>query len=350
MQQHMQQNIRNKTKRVASASFFIGLSALLSSGLANATAANNLQVPEKVTANDFIQLFEKLSGSHPGFRKAHARGVCAIGTFEPNQDATEFADSALFASASLPTLMRFSLGGANPNADERVPGVRGLGIQITLPDGSKHGITGNSNPVFGGKDPETFFGFLSTLVPDESGRPDMAKVGAFIAANPSMQANAMWSRSTPAPASWANTPYFGLHTFFYQPSAGEQIKYRWELSPDLGNIGLTPEQTAKMPAAFLEDKLKAQVADIATPVSFTLHATIGEEEDTNIDPSTSWPDTRPKVVMGKITVNEVGGDACKNTNFDPNLLSKGFTPSDDPILRMRSPAYGISFGKRMTGQ
>lgn len=316
----------------------------------NAAPYQDSKPPESVTANDFIELFGKLSGSYPGFRKAHARGTCAVGTFTPSKDAPQFADSALFASGELPAVMRFSLGGANPNADERAPGVRGLGIQITLADGSKHTITGNSVPVFSGKDPETFFGFLSALLPDESGKPDMAKLGAYIAANPSVQANVMWSRTTPAPASWANTPYFGLHTFFYQPKSGEQIKYRWSLSPDLGVEGLTPEQSASMPAAFLEDKLKAQVSDANTTVSYTLSATIGQAEDTNIDPSTQWPDTREQVVMGTITVKDVGGEGCDKLNFDPNLLSKGFTPSDDPVLRMRSPAYGISFGKRMTGQ
>jgi catalase len=328
----------------------LATSMLALSAQSQAAMLDDTKPPASVSANDFIELFGKLSGSYPGFRKAHARGACAAGTFVPNKDAKEFSDSALFSSGDLPTVMRFSLGGANPNSDERVPGVRGLGIQIALPDGSKHGITGNSNPVFGGKDPETFFGFLTTLLPDESGKPNMAKVGAYVAANPSVQANAMWSRTTPAPASWANTPYFGLHTFFYQPQTGEQLKYRWALSPDLGNVGLTAEQAATMPAAFLEEKLTAQVNDPATTVSFTLSATIGEAQDTNIDPSMPWPDTRQQVVMGTITVNAVGGESCKNVNFDPNLLSKGFTPSDDPILRMRSPAYGISFGKRLSGQ
>jgi catalase len=54
--------------------------------------------------------------------------------------------------------------------------------------------------------------------------------------------------------------------------------------------------------------------------------------------------------MGSITITEVGGMACDKFNFDPNILSAGFTPSADPVLRMRSPAYGISFGKRLSNQ
>jgi hypothetical protein len=40
----------------------------------------------------------------------------------------------------------------------------------------------------------------------------------------------------------------------------------------------------------------------------------------------------------------------KNTNFDPNMMSAGFTPSADPVLRMLSPAYAISFGKIVSNQ
>jgi catalase len=45
-----------------------------------------------------------------------------------------------------------------------------------------------------------------------------------------------------------------------------------------------------------------------------------------------------------------GGDACTIINFDPNVMSAGFLPSDDPVLKMRSPAYAISFGKRLSNQ
>ena len=307
--------------------------------------------PENVTASQFIEIFEKLGGKYPGYRKAHAKGVCASAEFTPNQNAKYFSESDLFSKPTLPAVVRFSIGSANPSSDERVPGVRGMGVQIKLPSGGLHTIAGNSSPMFAGKDPETFYGFLLTLVPDETGKPDMARVGAYMAANPSVQANAVWSRSTPAPASFANTPYFGLHTFFYQAKdSAEKVKYRWDLSPSLGNVGLSKEEAAAMPSEFLADKLAAQVADPDTSVSFTLTATIGEESDTNTDPSAQWPEGRPKVIMGKITIKEVGGKACDNLNFDPNMLSAGFTPSADRVLRMRSPAYGISFGKRLTNQ
>ena len=314
-------------------------------------AQANTTPPEKVTAAQLVDIFEELGGKYPGFRKAHAKGVCAIADFTPEQDSKYFGKADLFSQATLPAVVRFSIGSANPSADERVPGVRGMAVQIKTPNGRVHTIAGNSSPVFAGKDPETFYGFLQTLRPDESGKPNPALIGAYIAANPSVQANALWSRSTPAPASFANTPYFGLHTFFYQEKeAAEKIKYRWHITPNLGNVGLSAEEAAALPSEFLADKLAAQMADPDTTISYTLMATIGEESDTNTDPSMLWPQEREQVTMGKITLTEVGGKGCDGLNFDPNLLSAGFTPSEDRILRMRSPAYGISFGKRLSNQ
>ena len=45
-----------------------------------------------------------------------------------------------------------------------------------------------------------------------------------------------------------------------------------------------------------------------------------------------------------------GGEACTPINFDPNVMSAGFSAGNDPILRMRSPVYAVSFGQRLSGQ
>lgn len=302
---------------------------------------------QKVQANDIVELFEKLNGKQPGHRKVHARGLCATGTFTPNT-AKAFSSAALLSNGELPVTVRFSVGSGNPKADERAPGTRGMGMKIMLPDGGLHMFTGNNFPVFGGKDPETFYGFLKTLLPNESGQPDMAKMMAYIKANPSVQAHAAWQQSAKTPASYANTGFFGLHTFYFDPAEGERVKFRWELVPDLGVKSLSKEEAGKMPAEFLADTMAAQLK--STGVSYSLQVSIGQPEDTDVDPSTQWPADRTKVTLGKVKLNSAGGDACTPDNFDPNLVSKGFSPSADPILRMRSPAYAISFGKRLSGQ
>lgn len=305
------------------------------------------EAPENVTAMDLINIFEKMSGTHPGFRKAHAKGICATATFTPHQ-SKHFDNAPLLTSGDLPVSMRFSLGGGNPQADERIPGTRGVGIQIKTPDGRQHVFTGNNFPVFLGKDPATFYGMLQTLLPDENGNRDMQKTLNYVKSHPSVQAHAAWQQTAQTPASFGLTQFFGLHTFYYDATPSSVTKFRWELIPDGGVKTYTKEQASALPDAFLEDALNKQVSE--GPVSFTLVANIGLPEDSDNDPSQQWPEERPEVTLGQITLQSVGGASCKNTNFDPNLLSAGFRPSEDPVLQMRSAAYAISFGKRLSNQ
>ncbi|MFT4810961.1 MAG: catalase [Arenicella sp.] len=311
-------------------------------------ANSNAQANDKqVQAIDLVEMFEKLGGKHPGYRKAHAKGLCASGTFIPTPNKY-FTGAALLSNGELPVSMRFSVGGANPNSDEKAPGTRGMGMQIKLPNGSLHTFTGNNFPVFAGKDPETFLGFLSTLLPDENGKTDPAKTMAFVQQNPSVQANVIWNQTAKTPASYANTAFFGIHTFYFDQSNGQKTKFRWDIQPSLGVKILEKEEVAKMPTEFLDDTFGQQLKE--KTVSFTLMASLGEAQDSDIDPSQQWPSERPQVSLGTVTVKTSGGDACKNTNFDPNIMSAGFSPSADPVLRMRSPAYAISFGKRLSNQ
>lgn len=322
---------------------------LINAGLAcllSATAGPGL-AQDSVQANDFIELFEKLGGSYPGFRKAHARGLCASGSFAPAGDS-RFQRAALLNNGERPVTLRFSVGGPNPESDERVPGTRGVGIRIELPGGDAHHFTGNNFPVAAGKDPATFLGFLATLLPDDNGDYDPMKTRAYVQENPSVQANAAWRKNAQTAASYANTEYFGLHTFYYNPPSGEQTRFRWQLRPDLGVQTLSKAEAAKQPPHFLASTFARQLDQEA--VRFTLEASIGEPGDSDIDPSVQWPEARTKVTLGSITVLESGGAECDDINFDPGVLSAGFAPSEDPFLRMRSAAYAISFGKRMNNQ
>lgn len=303
---------------------------------------------QEKTAVDMINLFEKLAGKQPGFRKAHARGICAAGEFVPNKSLSTYSTSELFKTDVIPATIRFSLGGGNPQADERTPGARGMAIQLKLPSGAIHNIVGNSTPVFAAKDPDTFFGFLETLIPGEDGQVDMRKVGQYIATHPSTQPAAAWQRTAKTPYSYANTEFFGLHTFFMNDASGTQTKFRWHTSPDLGVKTLEKEQLATLENGFLEEHLNEQFAN--QTISYTISIALGKEEDTNVDPSQAWPSDRPTEIMGKLTLTNVGGDACDRVNFDPNVISQGFKSSDDPVLKMRSPAYAVSFGKRLSGQ
>lgn len=45
-----------------------------------------------------------------------------------------------------------------------------------------------------------------------------------------------------------------------------------------------------------------------------------------------------------------GRVACEPINFDPMRMADGIAPINDPVLLFRSPAYAVSFGKRLSNQ
>lgn len=303
--------------------------------------------PESVTALDLINLFEKAGGKHPGLRKAHAAGLCAEGTFAPSENEW-FAGAPLLSSGELNAQLRFSLAGANPNADPRKPGARGVGLQIGDGGSISHIFTGNSFPVFAGKNPETFYGLVEAGLPGPDGKRDPQKVMEYIKNHPSVQANVAYNRGRGVAASFANTQYWGLHTFFYNPAEGEPVPFRWELVPNAGDKTLAPEAAAELAQDFLETRLAEQIA--AGEASFRLEAVIGQPGDSINDPSQQWPEDRERVLLGEVMLTASGGKACEPLNFDPVRVSTGFSTSDDPVLAMRSTAYAISLAKRLSNQ
>ncbi|QYJ85494.1 catalase family peroxidase [Shewanella mesophila] len=301
----------------------------------------------EVQGNDFIQVFEQLSGKQPGVRKGHAKGVCVVGEFAPSTAALQYSSSALFTAESVKASIRFSMAGGNPAANETERSPRGVGVQFKLPDGRVHNIAGLTTPVFPGKDPQTFLGLLQTLVPNEQGRIDFAKVKQYRQEHPSTQAQFNWLQSHNPPSSYSRVQYYGIHSFNFVDDKGDKTKFKWQLAPVAGELALTEQQMKQLPPTFLADKLKQELS--TGSVLFELHAIIGYEDDVTNDPSQFWPKDRQTISLGLQTINQSGDNRCDGINYDPNVLSKGIEPSDDPVLRLRSTVYAISFGKRLSG-
>ena len=94
--------------------------------------------------------------------------------------------------------------------------------------------------------------------------------------------------------------------------------------------------------------MRKRLASEAAGWDIFLH--IAEDGDSVTDPTAVWSGQRQKVKVGRLTIDrmiekEADGD-CTGFVFDPNNLPTGITATDDPILAIRSPAYGVSFGRR----
>jgi len=113
---------------------------------------------------------------------------------------------------------------------------------------------------------------------------------------------------------------------------------------------MTDEEMKKASPDYLEPALIAHTQK--GPVKWDMYIIIGQPGDSENDPSIPWPADRKQVKVGTLSITQAmpqKGAACEPINFDPMVVADGIQPSDDPILRARSAAYAVSFGKRLSG-
>jgi catalase len=102
---------------------------------------------------------------------------------------------------------------------------------------------------------------------------------------------------------------------------------------------------------FLEQRL-IEATQIG-PVKWDMIVTIGQSGDPQDDPTQYWPKDRKEIKAGTLTISSASpqkGATCEKINFDPMVMADGIESTDDPILQFRSPAYAVSYSKRLNGE
>ena len=126
---------------------------------------------------------------------------------------------------------------------------------------------------------------------------------------------------------------------------------RWQFVPEDGEHRLSPDEMKTAPADFLEPALIERTKK--GPVRWTMAGTIGEPGDVEDNPTVAWPEGRRKLTFGTLTLRSASpqaGAECEKINFDPLIMADGIAPTNEPVLLFRSPAYAVSFAKRISGQ
>lgn len=307
---------------------------------------------EEVRPDQVIAALENTFGVHPGERRNHIKGTCATGSFVGLPAVRAFTRSALFSGEPVPVIARFSVPGGNPHVADTARSPRGLALQFNLADGTRHHMTMLNTPVFGASSPRTFLSdILARQTKAGTGQPDPERIKAFHAAHPDSRAQSEFLSSHNPPPSWANSSYFGIHTFKFVSRESTTTLVRWRFAPRDGESELTGAQLSSLPGDFLESNLIDRVR--RGPVLWDMIVTIGKPGDVENDPTKLWPANREEIKAGTLTIVSAQpqkGAACEKVNFDPLVMSDGVQPTNDPVLLFRSPAYAISFGKRLSGQ
>jgi catalase len=305
-----------------------------------------------VTAVQVVDAIEGVFGVTPGERRNHIKGVCAAGEFTGTPEAAAFSRSALFSGRPVPVVARFSLAGGNAKAPDTAKSPRGMALEFKLADGSLQHMTMLNTPMFGAARPKTFLDLMIAMKPDPAtGKPDPEKMKAFKASHPDSVALADFLASNNPPTSYANSAYFSIHTFKFIDRTGKTTPVRWRFVPQDGEKRLTDEELKSSPPNFLEQALIARTRQ--GPVRWDMMIAIGQPGDPEDDPTLTWPENRKQVKAGTLTISSAmaqKGAPCETINFDPLVMGDGIAATNDPILLFRSPAYAVSFGRRMSGK
>jgi catalase len=296
----------------------------------------------------FTDRFEHVYGRHDGFRRNHAKGLSATGTFASTGAAAAICRAAVLQSGSVPLTARFSLGGGLPDQADKPDTVRGLGLLLQA-NGQQWRTAMLNIPVFTDSTPQGFYERLLASKPlPDTGKPDPQKMAAFLDRHPETAAAMKIIKQSPPSAGFADSTFHGLNAFYFTNSAGATVPVRWSALPQ--QAPAAPPAPSSVPAKdYLFDDLIRAVAQ--RPLSWRLVITIGEPGDPTIDATKPWPPSRRSIEAGTITISAVQTEEAGNArdiNFDPLVLPDGITASDDPLPAARSAVYARSFTRRAT--
>lgn len=313
-----------------------------------------LTITDPVHANPdpskMVDQFEATSGKFDGFRRSGAKGICAMGEFIGSAAGRQISSASAFSGSSIPVIVRFSVGGANPKAGDNTKTQRNLALQFNLPNNEVWQMGNISAPVFGSSTPEQLFGRLQSLQPDPQTKVvDQAKVKAFVDANPEVLLQGKYYASQPVPASYVSTNYWGVHGFGFSNDKKEKVWGKWIFEPVGGVQTLTDEDAKTKGPNFLFDELRQRVTSGNAAFNFNLE--LAEPGDILTKATIPLPEGRKKLTLGVLKIVSVstdGGGACLNVTFDPNRMPPGVEGAADPMLPARTAPYAISLGRRLS--
>jgi catalase len=298
--------------------------------------------PQRLTPDKLVAAFAPPTGAPLGHRRNHAKGICFTGVFEANGAGSELSRASVFERGQYPVLGRFNLATADPNAPDATVRVRGLGIQISTPDGQEWRSAMIDPPVFTVSTPQAFYELLRA---SHSKDPNALK--AFAAAHPEFAKFSDWAKNAPWTGSYAEERFNSLNSFVFVDGSGADHVVRWSLLPAAHPVAVSPDEFAKRGSDFLEQEIAQRVAN--EPQRWTMVVTVANPGDPTADPTEAWPVNRRSIEVGTLVAQHVQAERdgpCRDINFDPTVLPSGMRTSDDPFPAARSAAYAKSYDLR----
>jgi catalase len=299
-------------------------------------------------AQDLIQTLDDLSGLHPGHRPAHAKGRFFSGTFTPSPEAASLTRAPHIERESTPVTVRFSNSTGVPTIPDNDPNTaspRGMAIRFHLAEHVHTDIIAHSHNGFPVRTPEEFLEFLRAVVASRTATSSPTPIEAFLADHP--KALLFVQTPKPIPTSFAGEAYFGVNAFQFTNKDGATRFGRYRILPEYEGEYLDNPTAATKTGNFLFDEIDERVAQ--GPVQYQVVVQLAEEGDTVDDATALWPEDRPQLTLGTITITgrlSEEDSEQRRMIFDPIPRVAGIDPSDDPLLETRADVYLMSGRRR----
>jgi catalase len=298
-------------------------------------------------AKNLLDALDVLSGGvQAGFRPAHAKGAMCAGTFTPSPEAARLTRAPHASRPSTPVTVRFSNGTGLPTIPDNDParsGPRGIAARFHLADHIHTDVIAHSANGFPVRTGEEFAELLRAAAAAGAGKPEA--LGAFLASHPN--AKRFVETPKPIPTSFAREAFFAVTSFKFTNADGVSRHGRFRIRPTAGTAYLSNDDAAARSENFLFDELAERLS--TTPVQLDVFVQLASSEDDPTNASIPWPETRPEVAFGTITLTaRVDAQAPERRKiiFDPDPRIDGIESSGDPLTQARSDVYLMSGRRR----
>jgi len=310
-----------------------------------------LTTDEKLLAlsREVIEAFDKVNaGVHPGFRPAHAKGILLTGVFTPSSEAAALTRAPHLQRNSTPVTARFSDFAGVPTVADNDPqgaGPRGFAVRFHLAEHVHTDIIGHSVDAFPVRTAEGLVEFLNALSATDPAGPHPNAIEQFLGAHPA--ALRFVQIPKPIPTSFARESFFAVSAFKFTNADGVSRYGRYRVLPAAGNEYLAEAEAAARSPNFLFDEIKERVAK--EPVKFRVAVQLAEDGDTIDDATVRWPEERPQLAFGEISLQAITPDSASEQQriiFDPIPRVDGIEASADPLFEPRANVYLMSGRRR----
>jgi catalase len=189
----------------------------------------------------------------------------------------------------------------------------------------------------------SFWSFSAPRQLSGAGRPEA--LGAFLAAHPNAQR--FVDAPKPIPTSFAREAFFAVTAFTFTNADGVRRHGRFRIRPEAGTAYLSDAEAAAQSADFLVDEIGPRLAQ--EPVRLGVFVQMAAPGDDVTDASVPWPDSRPEIPFGTITLTARVDDQVPERRriiFDPVPRVEGIEASGDPLTDVRADIYLLSGRRR----